>query len=90
MATSRSSSSPRRPTTFRMLMLTSSLFGASPFMTTTTTTFLFFDSVPVKKKLRATNKLSMVFDADLPETRFTSLSSDPCQASSKNVIVRTR
>ncbi|KAH7056123.1 hypothetical protein BKA57DRAFT_196881 [Linnemannia elongata] len=25
------------------------------------------DSVPVKKKLRATNKLSMVFDADLPE-----------------------
>ncbi|KAK5796916.1 hypothetical protein F5H01DRAFT_418842 [Linnemannia elongata] len=25
------------------------------------------DSVPVKKKLRATNKLFMVFDADLPE-----------------------
>ncbi|KAK5796884.1 hypothetical protein F5H01DRAFT_401134 [Linnemannia elongata] len=25
------------------------------------------DSVPVKKKLRVTNKLSMVFDADLPE-----------------------
>ncbi|KAK5796915.1 hypothetical protein F5H01DRAFT_401324 [Linnemannia elongata] len=43
------------------------------------------DSVPVKKKLRATNKLSMVFDADLPETRFTSLSSDPCQLRKENV-----
>ncbi|KAG0249093.1 hypothetical protein BGZ95_007699, partial [Linnemannia exigua] len=49
-ATSWSSSRPRRPTTSRMFMPTSSLFGASPFLMTMTATFLFCSTLCLKRR----------------------------------------